>query len=112
MGKLSEEFKNEIQEIFGEIYSKYISLELKKIKNTLDSELSGKVLRFKDDIINGIGTITNYDEKLNIITIKITEQKDKIGTLATSEGLSNLTKEFNEQKEKFESLAKNLGRFE
>lgn len=107
MGKLSEEYKNEIQEIFGEIYSKYMSLELENIKNTLDTELSKKVLRFKDELIKKIDSVTNYDEKLNNLISEINEQENKIGTLATSEGLKNLIKGFNEQNEKLEILANN-----
>ncbi len=40
MGNLSQEYKNEIQEIFGEIYAKYIK---EALQVTVDSEVSAKL---------------------------------------------------------------------
>ena len=47
MGNLSQEYKNEIQEIFGEIYAKYIKEELQA---TVDSEVSTKLRTTADGI--------------------------------------------------------------
>jgi len=47
MGNLSQEYKNEIQEIFGEIYAKYIKEELQA---TVDSEVSTKLKTTADGI--------------------------------------------------------------
>jgi len=47
MGNLSEEYKNEIQEIFGEIYAKYIKEELQA---TVDSEITAKLKTTADGI--------------------------------------------------------------
>jgi hypothetical protein len=47
MGNLSQEYKNEIQEIFGEIYAKYIKEELQA---TVDSEVSAKLRTTADGI--------------------------------------------------------------
>jgi hypothetical protein len=47
MGNLSQEYKNEIQEIFGEIYAKYIKEELQA---TVDSEVSAKLKTTADGI--------------------------------------------------------------
>lgn len=47
MGNLSEEYKNEIQEIFGEIYAKYIKDELQA---TVDSEITAKLKTTADEI--------------------------------------------------------------
>jgi hypothetical protein len=47
MGNLSEEYKNEIQEIFGEIYAKYIKEELQA---TVDSEVAAKLKTTADGI--------------------------------------------------------------
>jgi len=47
MGNLSEEYKNEIQEIFGEIYAKYIKEELQA---TVDSEVTAKLKTTADGI--------------------------------------------------------------
>jgi hypothetical protein len=47
MGNLSEEYKNEIQEIFGEIYAKYIKEELQA---TVDSEITAKLKTTADEI--------------------------------------------------------------
>jgi hypothetical protein len=47
MGNLSEEYKNEIQEIFGEIYAKYIKEELQA---SVDSEVTAKLKTTADGI--------------------------------------------------------------
>jgi hypothetical protein len=47
MGNLSQEYKNEIQEIFGEIYAKYIKEELQA---TVDSEVTAKLKTTADGI--------------------------------------------------------------
>src|SRR4030042_4875287 len=47
MGNLSQEYKNEIQEIFGEIYAKYIKEELQA---TVDSEITAKLKTTADEI--------------------------------------------------------------
>ena len=47
MGNLSEEYKNEIQEIFGEIYAKYIKEELQA---TVESEVVSKLKTTADGI--------------------------------------------------------------
>jgi hypothetical protein len=47
MGNLSQEYKNEIQEIFGEIYAKYIKEEL---QTTVDSEVTAKLKTTADGI--------------------------------------------------------------
>jgi len=47
MGNLSEEYKNEIQEIFGEIYAKYIKEELQA---TVESEITAKLKTTADGI--------------------------------------------------------------
>ena len=47
MGNLSQEYKNEIQEIFGEIYAKYIKEELQA---TVDSEVTAKLQATADGI--------------------------------------------------------------
>ena len=47
MGNLSEEYKNEIQEIFGEIYAKYIKEELQA---AVDSEVTAKLKTTADGI--------------------------------------------------------------
>jgi len=47
MGNLSQEYKNEIQEIFGEIYAKYIKEELQA---TVDSEVTAKLKATADGI--------------------------------------------------------------
>jgi len=47
MGNLSQEYKNEIQEIFGEIYAKYIKEELQA---TVDSEVTAKLRATADGI--------------------------------------------------------------
>ena len=47
MGSLSEEYKSEIQEIFGEIYAKYIKEELQA---TVESEVSTKLKTTADGI--------------------------------------------------------------
>jgi len=47
MGNLSQEYKNEIQEIFGEIYAKYIKEELQA---TVDSEITAKLRTTADGI--------------------------------------------------------------
>ena len=47
MGNLSQEYKNEIQEIFGEIYAKYIKEEL---QSTVDSEVTAKLKATADGI--------------------------------------------------------------
>jgi hypothetical protein len=47
MGNLSQEYKNEIQEIFGEIYAKYIKEELQA---TVDSEITAKLKTTADGI--------------------------------------------------------------
>jgi hypothetical protein len=47
MGNLSQEYKNEIQEIFGEIYAKYIKEELQA---TVDSEVIAKLKTTADGI--------------------------------------------------------------
>jgi hypothetical protein len=47
MGNLSQEYKNEIQEIFGEIYAKYIKEELQA---TVESEVSTKLKTTADGI--------------------------------------------------------------
>ena len=44
---MSEEYKNEIQEIFGEIYAKYIKEELQA---TVDSEITAKLKTTADEI--------------------------------------------------------------
>lgn len=48
MGNLSQEYKSEIQEIFGEIYAKYIKEELQA---TVDSEVTAK-LKGTADVIS------------------------------------------------------------
>jgi uncharacterized membrane protein YheB (UPF0754 family) len=47
MGNLSEEYKSEIQEIFGEIYAKYIKEELQA---SVDSEVTAKLKTTADGI--------------------------------------------------------------
>ena len=47
MGNLSQEYKNEIQEIFGEIYAKYIKEELQA---TVEAEVSTKLKTTADGI--------------------------------------------------------------
>jgi post-segregation antitoxin (ccd killing protein) len=47
MGNLSQEYKGEIQEIFGEIYAKYIREELQA---TVDSEVAAKLKATADGI--------------------------------------------------------------
>ena len=47
MGNLSQEYKSEIQEIFGEIYAKYIKEEL---QTTVDSEVTAKLKATADGI--------------------------------------------------------------
>jgi len=47
MGNLSQEYKAEIQEIFGEIYAKYIKEELQA---AVDSEITGKLKTTADEI--------------------------------------------------------------
>ena len=47
MGNLSQEYKNEIQEIFGEIYAKYIKEELQA---AVDSEVTAKLRTAADGI--------------------------------------------------------------
>jgi uncharacterized membrane protein YheB (UPF0754 family) len=47
MGNLSQEYKNEIQEIFGEIYAKYIKEELQA---TVESEVTTKLRTTADGI--------------------------------------------------------------
>ena len=47
MGDLSQEYKSEIQEIFGEIYAKYIKEELQA---TVDSEITAKLKTTADGI--------------------------------------------------------------
>ncbi len=47
MGNLSQEYKNEIQEIFGEIYAKYIKEELQA---AVDSEVTAKLRTTADGI--------------------------------------------------------------
>jgi post-segregation antitoxin (ccd killing protein) len=47
MGNLSQEYKNEIQEIFGEIYAKYIK---EALQATVDSEVSAKLKTTADGI--------------------------------------------------------------
>ncbi len=47
MGNLSQEYKNEIQEIFGEIYAKYIKGELQA---TVESEVTAKLKTTADGI--------------------------------------------------------------
>ncbi len=47
MGNLSQEYKTEIQEIFGEIYAKYIKEELQA---TVDSEITAKLKTTADGI--------------------------------------------------------------
>ena len=47
MGSLSQEYKSEIQEIFGEIYAKYIKEEL---QTTVDSEVTAKLKATADGI--------------------------------------------------------------
>ncbi len=47
MGNLSQEYKNEIQEIFGEIYAKYIKEELQA---TVESEITAKLKTTADGI--------------------------------------------------------------
>jgi hypothetical protein len=47
MGNLSQEYKSEIQEIFGEIYAKYIKEELQA---TVDSEVTAKLKATADGI--------------------------------------------------------------
>jgi hypothetical protein len=47
MGNLSQEYKNEIQEIFGEIYAKYIKEELQA---AVDSEITAKLKTTADGI--------------------------------------------------------------
>jgi post-segregation antitoxin (ccd killing protein) len=47
MGNLSQEYKNEIQEIFGEIYAKYIK---EALQATVDSEVSAKLRTTADGI--------------------------------------------------------------
>jgi len=47
MGNLSQEYKNEIQEIFGEIYAKYIKEELQA---TVDSGVAAKLKATADGI--------------------------------------------------------------
>jgi len=47
MGELSQEYKSEIQEIFGEIYAKYIKEELQA---TVDSEITAKLRTTADGI--------------------------------------------------------------
>ena len=47
MGNLSQEYKNEIQEIFGEIYAKYIKEELQA---SVDSEVTAKLKTTADGI--------------------------------------------------------------
>ena len=47
MGSLSQEYKTEIQEIFGEIYAKYIKEELQA---AVDSEISAKLKTTADGI--------------------------------------------------------------
>ena len=47
MGNLSQEYKREIQEIFGEIYAKYIKEELQA---AVDSEITAKLKTTADGI--------------------------------------------------------------
>ncbi|HYA93637.1 MAG TPA: hypothetical protein VEK32_19265 [Thermodesulfobacteriota bacterium] len=47
MGNLSQEYKTEIQEIFGEIYAKYIKEELRA---AVDSEITAKLKTTSDGI--------------------------------------------------------------
>ncbi|HVP80482.1 MAG TPA: hypothetical protein VMV04_21570 [Thermodesulfobacteriota bacterium] len=47
MGNLSQEYKTEIQEIFGEIYAKYIKEELQA---AVDSEITAKLKTTADEI--------------------------------------------------------------
>jgi hypothetical protein len=47
MGNLTQEYKNEIQEIFGEIYAKYIKEELQA---TVESEITAKLKTTADGI--------------------------------------------------------------
>ena len=47
MGNLSQEYKAEIQEIFGEIYAKYIKEELQA---AVDSEITAKLKTTADGI--------------------------------------------------------------
>ncbi len=47
MGSLSQEYKTEIQEIFGEIYAKYIKEEL---QTAVDSEITAKLKTTADGI--------------------------------------------------------------
>ena len=47
MGNLSEEYKSEIQEIFGEIYARYIKEEL---QTTVESEITAKLKTTADGI--------------------------------------------------------------
>jgi hypothetical protein len=47
MGNLSQEYKSEIQEIFGEIYAKYIKEEL---QTTVDSQITAKLRTTADGI--------------------------------------------------------------
>ena len=47
MGNLSQEYKTEIQEIFGEIYAKYIKEELQAV---VDSEITAKLKTTADGI--------------------------------------------------------------
>jgi hypothetical protein len=47
MGNLSQEYKSEIQEIFGEIYAKYIKEEL---QTSVDSEVTAKLKTTADGI--------------------------------------------------------------
>jgi hypothetical protein len=47
MGNLSQEYKNEIQEIFGEIYAKYIKEELQA---AVDSEITARLKTTADGI--------------------------------------------------------------
>jgi hypothetical protein len=47
MGNLSEEYKNEIQEIFGEIYARYIKEELQA---TVESEITARLKTTADGI--------------------------------------------------------------
>jgi hypothetical protein len=49
MGNLSQEYKTEIQEIFGEIYAKYIKEELRA---AVDSEITAKLKTTADGISN------------------------------------------------------------
>ena len=106
MSKLSKEYKNEIQEIFGEIYSKYMSLEIEKIKETLDKELSKKVLNYKQEIITKIESI-NYDSYFSKLNSEVEKQNVKIESINYDSHFSKLNSEVEKQNVKIESIANN-----